>query len=508
MLLDANIKQQLAQYLELLENPIIITVSGDNSDMHELVDQLVQMSNKITKETANLSRENCFSVSSQGSLARIIFAGVPLGHEFNSLVLALLQVSGRALKVSDDIIRQIADLPGHYNFESYISLSCHNCPDVVQALNLMAVINPNITHTMIDGGLYPEEVAHKDIMAVPTVYLNGEMFSSGRMSVEEILKQLGSTKNSEEFNSKDTFDVLVIGGGPAGATSAIYTARKGLKTGIVAERFGGQVRDTLGIENITSILNITGPTLADNMEAHLKDYDIDMMSGLRVTNISKDKLFSIKLDNNATLTSKTVIIATGAKWRNIGCPGESEYQTKGVAYCPHCDGPLFKGKDVAVIGGGNSGIEAAIDLAGVVNHVSVIEYLPELKADSVLQEKLKSLDNVTVYTNSATLEITGDGNKVNGITFTDRDSDQKTHVELSGVFVQIGLVPNTMWLDGIVDRDPQGQIITDQENATNIEGLYAAGDCTNSQFKQIIIGMGSGATAALSAFNYLIKNFK
>ncbi|MFV0380020.1 MAG: alkyl hydroperoxide reductase subunit F [Anaerorhabdus sp.] len=509
MFLEANIKEQLAQYLELLENNITLTISGDNQEMHELVDELVKLApTKINKETKSLPRANSFSISQTNQEARVHFAGVPLGHEFNSLVLALLQVSGRAPKVDEAIIKQIKNLEGNYNFESYISLSCHNCPDVVQALNLMSVINPNIKHTMIDGGLYKEEVEAKDIMAVPTIYLNNEMFASGRMTIEDILKKLGSHQSAEEFNNKEVFDVLVIGGGPAGATAAIYSARKGLNTGIVAERFGGQVKDTLGIENITSILHTEGSTLANNMEAHVREYDVDIMSALSVVNITKDELFTVILDNGATLKSKTVIIATGAKWRNVNCPGEKEYQTKGVAYCPHCDGPLFKGKDVAVIGGGNSGIEAAIDLAGIVNHVSVIEFMPELKADSVLQEKLHSLNNVTVYKNSATKEITGDGSKVNGITFSNRDTNEETHVDLSGVFVQIGLVPNTAWLDGIVEKDKFGQIIVDHENSTNTPGIYAAGDCTTSPFKQIIISMGSGATASLGAFNYLIKNFK
>lgn len=507
MLLDDNLRNQLEEYLKLLENPLTITISGDNAEMHELVDTIISLSNnKITKVTGTNQKTPSFSIAQNDQEARVFFASVALGHEFNSLVLALLQVSGRTPKIEDTIIKQIQNLQGNYNFETYISLNCHNCPEVVQALNIMAVLNPNITHTMIDGGLYQSEVEEKNIMAVPTVFLNGELFTSGRKTIEEILNQLGSKADPSEFNNKETFDVLVVGAGPAGATSAIYSARKGLKTGIVAEKFGGQVLDTVGIENITSIKHTEGTALAANMEDHVRSYDVDVMLGLKVTNINKSDLFEISLDNEATIKSKTIIIATGAKWRNVNVPGEQEYQTKGVAYCPHCDGPLFKGKDVAVIGGGNSGIEAAIDLAGVVNNVTVIEFMPELKADSVLQDKLNSLANVKIYKNVATKEITGDGSKVNGITFTDRETNQETHIDLQGVFVQIGLLPNTKWLDNIVDKDKFGQIIVDKENATNIPGIFAAGDCTDSTFKQVIISMGTGATAALSAFNYLIKN--
>lgn len=440
-----------------------------------------------------------------GEETGITFAGIPLGHEFTSLVLALLQVSGRAPKVDQKIIDQVKRIEGEYHFESYISLSCHNCPDVVQALNVMSVLNPNISHTMIDGGAFKEEVEAKDIMAVPTVFLNGESFGSGRMTLEEILAKMGNTSDPSEFANKEPFDVLVVGGGPAGASAAIYAARKGIRTGIVAERFGGQIMDTLSIENFISVKATEGPKLAANLEEHVKEYDIDVMNLQRAKRLEKKDLIEVELENGAVLKSKTVIVSTGARWRNVGVPGETEFKNKGVAYCPHCDGPLFAGKDVAVIGGGNSGVEAAIDLAGIVKHVTVLEFNAELKADSVLQNRLHSLPNVTVLTNVQTQEITGT-DKVNGVTYVERDTGEAKHIELAGIFVQIGLVPNTDWLSDTVERTKFGEIIVDNHGATNIPGVFAAGDCTNSPYKQIIISMGSGATASLGAFDYLIRN--
>ncbi|MBN8253431.1 alkyl hydroperoxide reductase subunit F [Priestia flexa] len=509
MLLDANIKAQLDQYLQLLESDIVLKVSAGEDkvsrDMLSLVDELATMSSRIKVEKAELERTPSFSVNRIGEDTGVTFAGVPLGHEFTSLVLALLQVSGRAPKVDQKVIDQIKNIKGEYKFESYISLSCHNCPDVVQALNLMSTLNNGISHTMIDGAAYKEEVESKDIMAVPTVYLNGEEFGSGRMTIEEILNKLGSGPDAAEFADKDPYDVLVVGGGPAGASAAIYAARKGIRTGIVAERFGGQVMDTMGIENFISVKKTEGPKLVASLEEHVKDYGIDVMNLVRARSLEKKDLVELELDNGAVLKSKTVILSTGARWRNVGVPGEAEFKNKGVAYCPHCDGPLFEGKRVAVIGGGNSGVEAAIDLAGIVNHVTVFEYMSELKADAVLQERLNSLPNVTVVKNAQTKEITGT-DKVNGITYIDRETEEEKHVELEGVFVQIGLVPNTDWLGDDVERTRMGEIVVDKHGATNIPGVFAAGDCTDSAYKQIIISMGSGATAALGAFDYLIRN--
>ncbi|MCX8045560.1 MAG: alkyl hydroperoxide reductase subunit F [Anoxybacillus gonensis] len=509
MILDAEIKAQLAQYLQLMENDIVLKVSaGDDEvsrDMLALVDELATMSSKIKVEKTTLERTPSFSVNRIGEETGVVFAGVPLGHEFTSLVLALLQVSGRPPKVDQAVIEQIKNLKGTYRFETYVSLTCHNCPDVVQALNVMSVLNPNVSHTMIDGAVFKEEVEQKDVMAVPTVFLNGEPFASGRMSLEEILAKLGSTPDASTFEEKDPFDVLVIGGGPAGATAAIYAARKGIRTGIVAERFGGQILDTLGIENFISVKYTEGPKLAASLEEHVKHYNVDIMNLQRAKRLEKKDLIEVELENGAILKSKAVIIATGARWRNLGVPGEAEFKNKGVAYCPHCDGPLFEGKHVAVIGGGNSGVEAAIDLAGIAKHVTVLEFAPELKADAVLQDRLYSLPNVTVIKNAQTKEITGT-DKVNGITYIDRATGEEHHIELQGVFVQIGLVPNTEWLEGTVERNRFGEIIVDKRGATNVPGVFAAGDCTDSAYKQIIISMGSGATASLGAFDYLIRN--
>ena len=491
-----------------MENDILLKVSaGDDNvskDMLALVDELATMSSKITVEKVELERTPSFSVNRPGEDTGVVFAGIPLGHEFTSLVLALLQVSGRAPKVEQKLIDQIKNIQGEYHFESYISLSCHNCPDVVQALNVMSVLNPGITHTMIDGAAFKEEVESKDIMAVPTVYLNGESFGSGRMTLEEILAKMGNGPDASELSDKDPYDVLVVGGGPAGASAAIYAARKGIRTGIVAERFGGQVMDTMGIENFISVKKTEGPKLVASLEEHVKEYDIDVMNLQRAKRLEKKELIEVELENGAILKSKSVIVSTGARWRNVGVPGEAEFKNKGVAYCPHCDGPLFTGKDVAVIGGGNSGIEAAIDLAGIVKHVTVLEFMPELKADAVLQERLNSLPNVTVLKNVQTKEITGT-DKVNGISYIDRETEEVHHVELQGVFVQIGLVPNTDWLGETVER-VRGEIVTDKHGATNVPGVFAAGDCTNNPYKQIIIYMGSGANAALGAFDYLIRN--
>ena len=509
MLLDNEIKGQLNQYLQMMEGDVVLKVSAGSDDvsrdMLALVDELATMSSYIKVENTQLERTPSFSVNRVGEDTGITFAGIPLGHEFTSLVLALLQVSGRAPKVDQKAIDQIKAIKGEYRFESYISLTCHNCPDVVQALNVMSLLNPGIKHTMIDGAAFKEEVESKDIMAVPTVFLNGESFGSGRMSLEEILAKMGSTADASEFADKDPFDVLVVGGGPAGASAAIYAARKGIRTGIVAERFGGQIMDTLAIENFISVKQTEGPKLAASLEEHVKEYNIDVMNLQRAKRLEKKDLIEIELENGAVLKSKSVILSTGARWRNVGVPGEAEFKNKGVAYCPHCDGPLFTGKDVAVIGGGNSGIEAAIDLAGIVKHVTVLEFMSELKADSVLQERLYSLPNVTVLKNVQTKEITGT-DKVDGITYIERETGEEKHVELAGVFVQIGLVPNTDWLEGTVERNRMGEILVDKHGATSLPGVFAAGDCTDSAYKQIIISMGSGATASLGAFDYLIRN--
>lgn len=509
MILETDIKNQLTEYLKLLESDLIIKIStgSDNisKDMRDFIDEVSALSDRIAVTEESLPRTPGFQICKKGESRGIIFAGIPLGHEFTSFVLALLQVSGRPSKLEEKLQEQIKNLKGEYKFETFISLTCHNCPEVVQALNTMSILNEGITHTMIDGGVFKTEVDDKNIMAVPAVYLNGEFFAAGRMTAEDILSKLDSSIPAVEFEEKEPFDVLIVGGGPAGASAAVYAARKGIRTGIIAEKFGGQVLDTLGIENLIGTKYTEGPKLAQSLEEHVKEYAVDIMKSRRAKSLVKKDFIEIELENGAVVKSKTVILSTGARWRNVGVPGEAEFRTKGVAYCPHCDGPLFKGKKVAVIGGGNSGIEAAIDLAGIVEHVTVLEFMPELKADAVLQEHLYGLSNVTVYKNVQTREITGT-DKVNGITFSDRENGVEKHIELSGVFVQIGLIANTDWLGDTVTRNRIGEILIDNRNNTNVPGVFAAGDCTDTPFKQIIIAMGSGANAALSAFDYLIRN--
>lgn len=507
-MLDQELKNQLSQFLDLMEGDVVFKLDTDTDEhsqkMNDLVNEVAEMSSRITVEKAQLKRTPSFSVNRPGEDTGITFAGVPLGHEFNSFVLALLQVSGRAPKEEQSVIDQIKSIDQPLNFETFVSLTCQKCPDVVQAINLMSVLNPNITHTMIDGAVFKEEA--EDVMAVPAIFLNGEEFGSGRMTVTDILGELGQGPDASEFEDKETFDVLVVGGGPASASSAVYAARKGLRTGIVADRIGGQVNDTADIENYIGVTKTNGPALSSNLEQHINDYDIDVMKGVRAEQINKtDNVTEIVLNNGATLKTKSLIIATGARWRQLGVPGEEEFSNKGVAYCPHCDGPLFEGKDVAVIGGGNSGVEAAIDLAGICNHVTLLEFGAEMKADNVLQERLHSLTNTTVITNAATSEITGD-ERVNGISYQDRETNEEKHIDLDGVFVQIGLSPNTEWVGDAVQRNKMGEIETDRLGLTNVPGIFAAGDCSDQRYKQIIISMGSGATAALSAFDYLIRN--
>lgn len=512
MELEENIITSLKQYLQLLDGPVIFRVSvgpdATSQKMLNLLNEIASLSPLLSVEMVLLDRTPSFEVSSPNDVNGIYFAGIPLGHEFTSLIMAILQVSGRKPKISDEQIQQIKRLEGIFHFETYISLSCHNCPEVVQALNIMSVLNRNITHTMIDGAVFQNEVDEKQIMAVPTMFLNGKPFGNGRMLLEEILDKLdekSSEKSAAEINNKGDFDVLIIGGGPAGASAAIYAARKGIKTGIISEKFGGQVMDTLGVENFISVKTIEGPKLVQSFEEHVKEYDVDIMNFQKVTKISKTDKVLVHLENGAEIISKTVIIATGAKWRELNVPGEKEFKNKGVAYCPHCDGPLFKGKRVAVIGGGNSGVEAAIDLAGVVQYVTLIEFGHELKADAVLQKRLHSLPNVTVITGAQTTEIVGT-NKVNGLKYKKRNDGSNHKVDLEGVFIQIGLVPNTDFVKGFLDTNKFGEILVDSHGATNVPSVFAAGDCTAIPYKQIIIAMGAGANASLGAFDYLMRN--
>ncbi len=514
-MLDANIKNQLKSYMERVSQPIEIVACLDGGaksvELRELLQEIALMSDRITLTERNDSNERkpSFSINRSGTDISVRFAGIPMGHEFTSLVLALLQVGGHPIKLDEAVIEQIRNLDGDYKFETYFSLSCQNCPDVVQALNVMSIINPRIQHVAIDGALYQSEVDARQIMSVPTMFLNGEVFGQGRSSVEEILAKLdtgASSRKAEELSAKDAYDVLIVGGGPAGAAAAVYAARKGIRTGVVAQRFGGQVLDTMAIENFISVKETEGPKFASALEQHVKAYDVDIINLQEATSLVPGKLIEVKLANGGVLKSKTVILSTGARWREINVPGEREYRNNGVAYCPHCDGPLFKGKRVSVIGGGNSGVEAAIDLAGLVKHVTLIEYGDSLRADAVLQRKLHSLPNVTVITGALTTEIHGDGKKVNALSYKDRKSDELRRIELEGVFIQIGLVPNTEWLEGTLALSRHGEIEVDAKGQTSLPGVFAAGDVTTVPYKQIVIAAGDGAKAALSAFDYLIRS--
>jgi alkyl hydroperoxide reductase subunit F len=517
-MLDDTLKSQLAAYLERVTQPFeLVACLGDDDtsrQMRELLETITALrADKITLRTDGQDvRKPSFTLQRAGSTNSLRFAGLPLGHEFTSLVLALLWTGGHPPKVEPDVIEQIQALDGDFTFEVYMSLSCHNCPDVVQALSLMAILNPKVRTTVIEGGAFQKEVTEREIMAVPMVFLNGQLFGSGRMSVEEIVGKLdtgAAARDAAKLSAKAPYDVLIVGGGPAGAAAAVYAARKGIRTGVAAERFGGQVNDTLAIENYISVLETDGPKFVVGLEAQARAYEVDIMNLQLAEKLvpasEPGGLIEVKLANGGTLKGKTVILSTGARWRNVNVPGEAEYRNKGVAYCPHCDGPLFKGKDVAVIGGGNSGIEAAIDLAGVVNHVTVIEFMPMLKADAVLVKKLHSLSNVTVRTNAQTIEITGADGKVSGLRYKDRATGEEHRVPLAGVFVQIGLVPNTEWLRGTIELSKFGEVIVDAKGHTSVPGVFAAGDCTTVPFKQIVIAAGAGATAALSAFDHLIR---
>ncbi len=516
-MLDTNIKTQLRAYLEKIQHPIELVTTLDASskaqEMLALVQDIAELSGKVSvRQDGDSPRKPSFTVGRPGEAARISFAGIPMGHEFTSLILALLQTGGHPPKAEASVIDNIRAIPGQFRFETFISLSCHNCPDVVQALNLMAVLNPGISHQMIDGALFQDEVTERQIMGVPTVFLNGEQFGQGRMTLEEIIGKIDTgalQREAEKVSAREPFDVLIVGGGPAGAAAAIYAARKGIRTGVVSERFGGQVLDTLAIENFISVKETDGPRLAAGLEQHVREYDVDIMNLQRAEALlpgTDGGMTEVRLASGATLRSKTVIIATGARWREMNVPGEKQYRGHGVAYCPHCDGPLFKGKRVAVIGGGNSGVEAAIDLAGVVGHVTLLEFENVLRADAVLQRKLFSLPNVKVITHALSTEVTGDGKKVNGLMYTDRSSGESHRVDLEGVFVQIGLLPNSEWLKGTIALSPRGEIEIDARTETSLPGVFAAGDVTTVPYKQIIIAMGEGSKAALSAFDHLIRS--
>lgn len=516
-MLDNSLKSQLQQYLALLRQPIHLIASLDDSptaaEMRALLQAIAALSDKVSLDLGGQdARQPSFVIAREGQNSGVRFAGLPLGHEFTSLVLALLWTGGHPPKVEAGVIEGIRALDGDFKFEVYMSLSCHNCPDVVQALSLMAIVNPRVQTVVIEGGAFQKEVEAREIMAVPMVFLNGQVFGSGRMSLEEIIAKLdtgAAAREAAKLDAKDPYDMLIVGGGPAGAAAAVYAARKGIRTGIAAERMGGQLNDTLGIENYISVLETDGPKLSAAMDAHVKHYGVETMAQQRAVELipasEPGGLVQVRMEGGGTLRARSVILSTGARWRNINVPGEEEYKNKGVAYCPHCDGPLFKGKRVAVIGGGNSGVEAAIDLAGIVAHVTLVEFAEQLKADAVLVAKLKSLPNVSVRVNTQTTEITGAAGKVNGLLLRDRASGLGETVALEGVFVQIGLVPNTEWLQGTLALSRYGEIEIDARGQTSLPGVFAAGDCTTVPFKQIVIAAGDGAKAALAAFDHLMR---
>ena len=517
-MLDTNLKTQLKAYLEKLTKPVELIATLDegakSAEIRTLLADIAALSDKVSfrEENDRPVRKPSFLITNPGSQSGPRFAGSPMGHEFTSLVLALLQTGGHPSKEAQSLLDQVISLDTDLHFETYYSLSCHNCPDVVQALNLMAVLNPRISHTAIDGGVFQHEITERNVMGVPAVYLNGKEFGQGRMSLAEIVGKVDTNADkraAEELNKRDAYEVLIIGSGPAGAAAAIYSARKGIRTGLMGERFGGQVLDTVDIENYISVPKTEGAKLAGSLRAHVDDYAVDVIdtqSAIKLIPAAQEGgLHAIETASGAVLKSRSIIIATGARWRNMGVPGEDQYRTKGVTYCPHCDGPLFKGKRTAVIGGGNSGVEAAIDLAGIVSHVTLLEFDSKLRADAVLQRKLYSLPNVDVITSALTSEVKGDGQKVTGLAYKDRDSGEFKTIELEGIFVQIGLLPNTDWLKGTVELSPRGEIIVDARGETSLPGVFAAGDVTTVPYKQIVIAVGEGAKASLSAFDHLIR---
>ncbi|GAB2473556.1 alkyl hydroperoxide reductase subunit F [Luteococcus sediminum] len=516
--LDSNLTAQLLQVLTKVVEPIELIASLDDrpksTEMVELLNEIAALSDKISVRTdGDDARKPSFAILRTGTEIGVRFAGIPMGHEFSSLVLALVQVGGNPVKEDADLIGQVKDLDGDYEFTTYMSLTCQNCPTVVQALNAMSVLNPRIRHTAVEGSLFQDEVKEKNILSVPQVFLNGEPFASGRMDIADFVAKLdsgASSRAASKLNERDPYDVLVVGQGPAGVAAAIYTARKGFRTGLVGERFGGQVLDTMSIENFISVSHTEGPKFAAALEQHVGDYEIDVIKSQSATALetatSEGGFHTVKFGDEAGLKARTVIVATGAKWRLMGVPGEEEYRNKGVTFCPHCDGPLFKGKSIAVVGGGNSGVEAAIDLAGVVDHVTVVEFLDEMKADGVLQDKLRSMPNVDIVTGAQTTEVVGDGSQVTGLKYKVRATGEEKQLDLAGVFVQIGLLPTTQWLqESGVELTARGEVQVNERGETSVPGVFAAGDCSTVPYKQIVVAQGSGATAALSAFDHIIR---
>lgn len=500
----------------LTANVTLVLQTGEHSKRAELVKFLTEFcsaSDKLhfeERDVASLRSAMSFFLEVDGADSGVSFSGIPGGHEFNSLVLAILNAAGTPIKLDDSIQNIVKNVQTELKFETYIGLSCHNCPDVVQSLNQFSLLNDQVSNEMIDGALYPELVENNNIQGVPTVFLNGEVFATGKIDTAQLLEKLmekyPNVAKSTPKESLPLQDVTVIGGGPAGVSAAIYSARKGLKVTMIADRFGGQVKDTMGIENLISVPKTTGPELTNNLMAHLQDYEVNKREHLRVEKVESGNIKTVTLSSGEEIKTKSLIVATGAKWRELGVPGEKENIGNGVAYCPHCDGPFFKGKDVAVIGGGNSGIEAALDLAGIVKSVTVFEFMPTLKADQVLIEQAAKRDNITILKNVATNQILAENGKVSAIEYTDRATEEVKTLELAGIFVQIGLVPNSQFIEGVVDTTQYGEIIINEKGQTSAAGIFAAGDVTTVPYKQIVVAMGEGSKASLAAFDYLITH--
>jgi alkyl hydroperoxide reductase subunit F len=497
----------------------LVLQTGDHDKRPELkkfLEDVATVNARITvaeRDDPELRSPISFKLEVDGADSGVRFSGLPGGHEFNSFVLALLHASGTPMKLDDSLKSIIAGIDEELRFEVFVSLSCHNCPDVVQTLNQFALLNPKISAETIDGGHFQDVIDARNIQGVPTVFLNGEIFANGKVDPSVLVSKLMETKPdairkaAPDTPSLPVQDMVVVGGGPAGAAAAIYAARKGLKVTMVADRIGGQVKDTMGIENFISVSQTTGPELSGNLLAHLRDYPITIREPFLVEKIEKGDLKKVHLTSGEVIETKTVIIASGAKWRELGVPGERENIGNGVAYCPHCDGPFFKGKDVAVIGGGNSGIEAALDLAGIVKSVTVFEFMPDLKADKILIDQAEKRDNIAIIRNAATQQIVADGGKVTAIEYKDRASDEVSRRDLAGVFVQIGLVPNSAFAKDLVETTKFGEIVVNERCETSEPGIFACGDVTTVPYKQIVIAMGEGSKASLSAFDYMLRNF-
>ena len=523
-MIDKSLLDAIKSYSEKMTRPITFVFgSGEDSKRAELIDFLTKIAGTTDKinfdATAtddSLPSPISFKVVSHvdGALTDtgIVFSGIPGGHEFTSLILAILQAGGHTLKLDESIQKLIKRFNKPLQFQTYVSLSCHSCPEVVQALNQFALLNDGISNEMIDGALFQEQVDANNIQGVPAVFLNGKPFANCLIDTAKLIGKLQEqfpdllAEADDDAEQLEQQDVTIIGAGPAGVAAAIYTARKGLKVTMVADRIGGQVKDTQDIENLISVPLTTGTELSANFEKHLREYDITLKEHVSVKEISEteDENYRIHLNTGETFETRSIILATGAQWRKLGVPGEEENIGKGVAFCAHCDGPFFKGKDIAVVGGGNSGIEAALDLAGIVKHVTVLEFADDLKADQVLINKAKEKANIEFITGAATQEIKATDGKVTSIVYQDRSTGDTHERDLAGVFVQIGLVPNSAFVKGFVDLNRFGEIEIDERCRTDRKGIFACGDVTTVPFKQINIAMGEGSKAALSAFEYLV----